>query len=145
MLFGMCLLTDTPALDTSNVFPPSAENFSFSAYVSTTFTTLSFGPSFTVASSLAAAASAVAFCAPPWVARALARFSCRLFCAGPFWAPHAFCFWVSYPGPPCPMRTEKVAHAFPARVFRTKFASFPAYFNLLHLPMKSSNIFRLVY
>ena len=40
--------------------------------------------------------------------------------------PCACCCWVCWPDPPCPMRTKRVAHAFPARVFKTKFASFPA-------------------
>ena len=59
---------------------------------STAFSTLSVGPSFAVAvaSSLAVAAAAPAVA----VARALARFSRRFCCAGPFLAPRAFCWWV---------------------------------------------------
>ena len=58
------VLADSLALATSAVFTPAAETFTFSAYVSTTLSTLSCGPSFSVAYS-AAAASAVAFCALP--------------------------------------------------------------------------------
>ena len=58
------MLADTPALDISAVFTPAAETFTYSAYVSTTFSTLSFGPSFSVASLVVAAAYVVALCAP---------------------------------------------------------------------------------
>ena len=68
------VLADIPALDPSSVLIPVAETLTFSAYVSTALSTLTFGPSFAVASSLAAAVPAVAFCAPSWVARSLARF-----------------------------------------------------------------------
>ena len=76
VLKAKVVLADTHALDTSVVFTPAAETLTFLAYVSTTFSTLSFGPYSSVESS--AAASAVAFCALPWVARALARFSRHL-------------------------------------------------------------------
>ena len=41
--------------------------------------------------------------------------------------------------------THPIAHALPARVFRTKFASFPASWSLLNLPMKSASSDILVY
>ena len=84
------MLADIPALDPSSVLIPAAETLTFPAYVSTALSTLSFGPSFAVASSLAAAAAAPAVT----VARALVRFSRRFCCAGPFLAPRAFCWWV---------------------------------------------------
>ena len=66
------VLADIPALDPSPDLIPAAETL-----------TLPFGPSFAVASSLAAAAPAVAFCAPSWVAPAFS-----------FQTPNAFCYWV---------------------------------------------------
>ena len=81
------VLADIPALDPSSVLIQAA-------YVSTALSILPVGPSFAVASSFAVAATAVAFCAPSWVAHALACFSRRFCCAGPFLAPRAFCWWV---------------------------------------------------
>jgi len=54
------VLVDIPALDPSPDLIPAAETITLPAYVSTALSTLPFGPSFAVASSLAAAAAAPA-------------------------------------------------------------------------------------
>ena len=65
------VLADIPALDPSPDLIPAAETLAFPAYVSTALSTLSFGPSFAVASSLAAAAAAPAVAVASAVAVAL--------------------------------------------------------------------------
>ena len=56
---GQFVLADIPAFDPSPDLIPAAETLAFPAYVSTALSTLSFGPSFAVASSLAAVARGV--------------------------------------------------------------------------------------
>ena len=68
---------DIPSLDPPPDLIPAAETLTFPAYVSTALSTLRFGPSFSVESSFAAAAPAVAFCA------------CGHTCLRPLICPHS--------------------------------------------------------